>query len=263
MHLILTGATGLVGSGVLDAMIKMKEVTKISILSRRPVAMAEAANDPRINVVLNSDFEKYDPAVLSQLKGAQGCVWALGISQTQVGKEDYINITKTFALEAAKAFQGLAPSDSKEPFNFVYVSGAGATTEPGRFSSLFARVKGETELALAAMRNNNNRNPHQGFHALSMRPAGVDGSAHEAIRPYLPTPPLPLRLMAPVLLPAMRNLTPRFHSPTEPMGRFLTELAMGLHAEQVRGAEGKGVQMVGELPIVENAVFRKIAKLDS
>lgn len=87
MHLILTGATGLVGSGVLDAMIKMKEVAKIRILSRQPVAMAEAAKDPRINVIINPDFEKYDPAVLSQLKGAQGCVWALGISQTQVGKE--------------------------------------------------------------------------------------------------------------------------------------------------------------------------------
>ncbi|KAK8080817.1 hypothetical protein PG997_008635 [Apiospora hydei] len=252
MHLILTGATGLVGSGVLDAMIKMKEVTKISILSRRPVAMAEAANDPRINVVLNSDFEKYDPAVLSQLKGGPGL--RLGI-----GHQEYVKITKTFALEAAKAFQDLAPSDSKEPFNFVYVSGGGATTEPGRFSSLFARVKGETELALAAMRNNS----PQRFHAMSMRPAGVDGSAHEAIRPYLPTPPLALRLMVPVLLPVMRNLTPRFHSPTEPMGRFLTELAMGRHAEQVRGAEGKGVQMVGEFPIVENSVFRKIAKLDS
>lgn len=87
MHLILTGATGLVGSGVLDAMIKSKDITKISILSRRPVAMAEAARDPRINVVINTDFEKYDPAVLAKLKGATGCVWALGISQTQVGKE--------------------------------------------------------------------------------------------------------------------------------------------------------------------------------
>ena len=67
MHLILTGATGLVGSGVLDAMIKSKDITKISILSRRPVAMAEAARDPRINVVINTDFEKYDPAVLAKL----------------------------------------------------------------------------------------------------------------------------------------------------------------------------------------------------
>lgn len=87
MHLILTGATGLCGSGVLDAMIKMKEVTKISIISRRPVKMAEDTRDPRINVILHKDFEHYDAAVLDQLQGATGCVWALGISQTQVGAE--------------------------------------------------------------------------------------------------------------------------------------------------------------------------------
>lgn len=87
MHLILTGATGLVGSGVLDAMIKMKDVTKISILSRRPVPMAEDAKDPRIHVIVHQDFEKYGDEVLSQLQGARGCVWALGISQTQVSKE--------------------------------------------------------------------------------------------------------------------------------------------------------------------------------
>ena len=87
MHLILTGATGLVGSGVLDAMIKMKDVTKISVLSRRPVKMAKDAKDPRVNVIIHKDFEKYDSDLLSKLSGANGCVWALGISQTQVGKE--------------------------------------------------------------------------------------------------------------------------------------------------------------------------------
>jgi uncharacterized protein YbjT (DUF2867 family) len=87
MHLILTGATGLVGSAVLDAMLGMKEVSKISILSRRPVKMAEDAKDPRVNLVIHKDFEHYDAEVLDKLKGAEGCVWALGISQTQVGKE--------------------------------------------------------------------------------------------------------------------------------------------------------------------------------
>jgi uncharacterized protein YbjT (DUF2867 family) len=87
MHLILTGATGLVGSGVLDAMLAMKEVTKISILSRRPVKLAEDAHDPRVQVIIHPDFETYDPTVLSQLQGATGCVWALGISQTKVNKE--------------------------------------------------------------------------------------------------------------------------------------------------------------------------------
>ncbi|KAK7958057.1 nucleoside-diphosphate-sugar epimerase [Apiospora saccharicola] len=258
MHLILTGATGLVGSGVLDAMIKMKEVTKISILSRRPVAMAEAANDPRINVIINKDFEEYDPAVLSQLKGAQGCVWALGISQSQVEKEEYIKITKTFAVKAAKAFRAHLAPTTAEPFHFVYVSGMGAKTEPGRFTPLFGRVKGETELQLANMRSHY---PGE-FCAVSMRPAGVDGFAHQAIQAYLPTPPLALRLTTPVLLPAIRALWPGMSSPTEPLGRFLTELAMGRHAEALR-VGGDGVQKIGEFPIIENSAFRRMAKLDS
>lgn len=87
MHVILTGATGLVGSGVLDVMKRAKNISKISIISRRPVPMVEAAKDPRINVIIHKDFEKYDAALLEQLKGASGCVWALGTSQTQVGPE--------------------------------------------------------------------------------------------------------------------------------------------------------------------------------
>ena len=86
MHLILTGATGLVGSAVLDAMIKTPGISKISVISRRPVKMAEAANDPRVSVILHNDFTNYD-AIMNKLDGAKGCVWALGISQTQVNSE--------------------------------------------------------------------------------------------------------------------------------------------------------------------------------
>ncbi len=87
VHLILTGATGMVGSGVLDTMIKSKEVTKISILSRSPVKLAADVQDPRVTVIIYKDFEKYPEDLLSQLKGATGCVWALGTSQTKVNKE--------------------------------------------------------------------------------------------------------------------------------------------------------------------------------
>ncbi|KAL2114190.1 hypothetical protein VUR80DRAFT_117 [Thermomyces stellatus] len=87
MHLILTGATGLVGSAVLDAIIKTKDVSKISILSRRPVKMPEDAKDPRINVILHKDFEKYDSELLRKLEGANGVVWARGINQSAVETE--------------------------------------------------------------------------------------------------------------------------------------------------------------------------------
>lgn len=85
MHLILTGATGLVGSSVLDAMLKSKEITKISILSRRPVPLAEKS--PKVNTIIHKDFTNYESQVLEQLQGANGVVWALGISQLKVTPE--------------------------------------------------------------------------------------------------------------------------------------------------------------------------------
>ena len=87
MHLILTGATGLVGGGVLQAMLASSNVSKITILSRRPVPAVDAAKDPRVNVIICKDFANYDSIVLNQLKGANGVVWALGISALKVTKE--------------------------------------------------------------------------------------------------------------------------------------------------------------------------------
>jgi uncharacterized protein YbjT (DUF2867 family) len=87
MYLILTGATGLVGSAVLDAMLRTSEITRISIFARRPVPMAEHAKDQRVSVIIHTDFGVYGPDILKQLQGANGLVWALGVSQTKVGKE--------------------------------------------------------------------------------------------------------------------------------------------------------------------------------
>ena len=120
MHLILTGATGLAGSAVLAHILSLPagQVTRLSILSRKPVLMAEAANKPNIKYIHHNDFSSYPPDLLQELKGADGVVWALGISQTEANKEDYIKITKDYTLEAAKAFSGLSDN-----FKFIYVSG--------------------------------------------------------------------------------------------------------------------------------------------
>ena len=49
--------------------------------------MAEQAKDPRVHVIKHTDFGTYNSDVLEQLQGANGVVWALGVSQTKVGKE--------------------------------------------------------------------------------------------------------------------------------------------------------------------------------
>jgi NAD dependent epimerase/dehydratase family enzyme len=85
MHLILTGATGLVGSGVLHQMINSSNITTISILSRRPVPQAEGHE--KVKVIIQKDFNSYPNELLEKLNGAEGCVWAQGISITQVTRE--------------------------------------------------------------------------------------------------------------------------------------------------------------------------------
>lgn len=87
-HLILTGATGLVGSAALQHMLPLTNngaISKLSILSRREVPMATGYSN--VNTIIVKDFAKLSPEILSDLKGATGCVWALGISQFSVTKE--------------------------------------------------------------------------------------------------------------------------------------------------------------------------------
>ena len=252
MHLILTGATGLVGSSVLDAMIRAKDITKISILSRKPVRMAEELKDPRINVILHQDFETYDATVLDQLSGADGCVWALGISQFKVGTDEYIRITRDYTLAAARSFATLAPSAAR-PFRFVYVSGEGATQTPGRFSAIFARTKGETERALADLAAE-----LPTLRADSVRPGFVDAATHAAIKPYIPDPGLLYNIGHVTVAPAIRAGFKGMHSPTEALGDFLTQMAVG----RVDGKlEGRGAFQLGPSWVVENVGFRRLMGL--
>lgn len=172
----------------------------------------------------------------------------------QIVRREYVKITKDFALRAAEAFQALG--SESQPFNFVYVSGEGATVEPGCLTPLFGRVKGETEKALAELRGASPR-----FRASSLRPAFVDAAQHGAIRPYAPARGAAWDAMLAVLGPPIRVLAKRGWSPTRPLGRFLAEMAMGRWDAQV-AAGGPAVEKLGEFPILGNAAFRRLAGLD-
>jgi len=73
-----------------------------------------AQGHEKVQVIIHKDFKDYPPEIIEKLKGAEGCVWALGISQTQVDKKQYEEITYEYTMAAAKAFAGLS-----DPFKFV------------------------------------------------------------------------------------------------------------------------------------------------
>ncbi|OJD13772.1 hypothetical protein AJ78_05800 [Emergomyces pasteurianus Ep9510] len=245
MHLILTGATGLVGSGILNQMLPLipEQISKLTILSRGPVPMADGK--PEITIIKHKNFNEYPASILKSLEGAEGCIWAQGVSQSQVCKEEYITITKDYPLAAAKAFSNLA-----DTFKFVYISGEGATTKPGIFTQLFATVKGECEQALLDMSKAN-----ASFKPYSLRPAFVDPHSDAAVREATANRSLPLayRVLSP-LGPLFRTFAPGIMSPTQEIGMAATALAMG----DGKGLEGSGVSEGGR--ILSNEAIRRIAK---
>lgn len=241
MHLILTGATGLVGAGVLHNMLAVESVSRISILSRRPVTMAEGHD--KAKVIILKDFKNYDDQLLEQLKDAQGVVWALGVSQNDVNKTEYYEITHDYTVAAAKAFSNLHPST---PFTFVYVSGEGATQKPGALTPIFGRVKGETETSLHELHK---ANPN--FNVYNVRPAGVDWRHHPEIHPFIPQQAFYKKALLPVLDVMYKPMM----TPTRPLGKILTELAMSKGGP----LEGKDIQMDGQL--VSNVAIRRMAGL--
>jgi hypothetical protein len=173
-----------------------------------------------------------------------------------LGRE-YVKITKDYALAAAEAFESLrsTPDKKGEPFHFIFVSGAGTTHNPGLFTPFYGRVKGETELLLAEMRKNNPL-----FKVDSVRPSLVDWKHHDAIKPYLRQSVVQETTLA-VLGPMLRGIASGQFSPTEPLGRFLAECAMGKWEGKL---EGHGIDAGGDtgLKVVHNAGFRRLAGLD-
>jgi nucleoside-diphosphate-sugar epimerase len=219
MHLILTGATGLIGTGVLDRMLKTTDVTKISILARRPVPFADDVKDPRVNVIIHNDFMNYDaPSLQEQLKGAKGCVWALGTtSTTQVTEGEYRQVTRDFTVEAAKAFAKMG--SEAEPFRFVYITGEGATQTPGMFTTLYGKVKGETEAMLTEVAKD-----QPGIMVLAARVGGVDGTGHAEVKKYGPQRIFMHRAFEATMMGPMKLFYSKMHTPTAKLGDACTKL---------------------------------------
>lgn len=137
MKLIITGATGMVGSEVLRQAIADNEIELITIIVRRPTDITH----PKLKTILHQNFLDYS-SLENEFKNNDALIWCLGISQNVVSKEEYIKITYDYAVAAAQAVV-----QSNNALRFLFLSGRGAdNTEKTKL--LFGKIKGRTENAL-------------------------------------------------------------------------------------------------------------------
>jgi uncharacterized protein YbjT (DUF2867 family) len=153
LKVVLFGATGMVGAGVLQACLDDPAVSQVLAISRVPTGRRH----PKLEELLHQDFFDYG-FLRSRLAGYNACLFTLGVSSAGMKEADYSRVTYDLTLAAAKALLEANPGMS-----FCYVSGAGTdSTEQGR--SMWARVKGRTENALLGL----------GFQpAVMLRPGGI------------------------------------------------------------------------------------------
>jgi uncharacterized protein YbjT (DUF2867 family) len=137
MHILLTGASGMVGQGALAACRKDPTVTRVTALVRAPLGIAEG----KVIEVICPDLTQI-ATVADQLGTPDACLFCAGVSSVGMSEADYRRTTYDLTLAVANFLVTLNPQ-----MRFLYVSGAGTdSTEKGR--SMWARVKGATENAL-------------------------------------------------------------------------------------------------------------------
>jgi nucleoside-diphosphate-sugar epimerase len=137
MKAIITGATGMVGEGVLLECLSNPAVEQVLVVNRRPGGVSH----PKLHEIIHGDFFNLAP-IEAQLVGFDACFFCLGVSSVGMSQADYKHITYDLTLNVAQLLAKLNPA-----MTFCYVTGAGTdSSEQGR--TAWARVKGATENAL-------------------------------------------------------------------------------------------------------------------
>ncbi|NHZ78791.1 NAD(P)H-binding protein [Massilia sp. CCM 8695] len=140
MKVLLFGATGMVGQGVLRECLQGADVELVQAIGRTPTGQRH----PRLRDVVHADLFNY-ASVTAQLDDFDACFFCVGVTSSRVSEPDYTRLTYDMTLAAAKTLATLNPR-----MVFVYVSGAGADSSETS-ATMWERVRGRTENALLAL----------------------------------------------------------------------------------------------------------------
>ncbi|MEB0206807.1 NAD-dependent epimerase/dehydratase family protein [Pseudomonas sp. CCC3.1] len=199
MRILIFGATGMVGQGVLREALGADDVSHVLSIGRS----TNDASHPKLRTLMHTDLLDYT-TIEEQLTGFDACFFCLGASAMGMDEARYTHINHDIALTAGRVLSRLNPQ-----LTFTYVSGAGT----GSQSAMWARVKRRTENDLLALP----------FKAAYMFRPGVIQPLHGA-RSKTPMYNAFYVLTSP-LLSLARRLLPQYVLSTEEIGLAMLEVA--------------------------------------
>ena len=209
MKIILFGATGMVGQGVLRECLQDAGVTEVLSVGRS--ALEEQHS--KLKNLIHKDLLDYQ-AVESNLAGYDACFFCLGASAAGKTEQEYASINYDIPVAVGKTLARLKPG-----MTFIYVSGAG-TDSSGKGRAMWARVKGKTENELLGLPLN----------AFMFRPAAIQPMHGEVSKTLAYR--ITIAFFKP-LFPVVRGLFPGLVTTTERIGRAMLNIARSGNAERI------------------------------
>ncbi len=201
MRVIILGATGMVGQGVLRECLLDADIDEVLVIGRTPTDKEHSKLRESVHRNL---FDL--STVEAELAGYDACFFCLGVSSAGMSEDAYRRITYDLTMSVARTLAERNPE-----LRFVYVSGQGTdSTEQGRM--MWARVKGQTENALLAMP----------FQAYMLRPGYIQPM--HGVRSKTRLYRMAYAVAAP-LYPLIRTLLPNYATTTEHIGRAMITIA--------------------------------------
>ncbi len=209
MNILLFGASGTAGGAVLQACLRTPVVKEVRAIVRRPLGRI----DNKLREFVHTNYLDYG-AVADAFRAADACLFCLGVSVTQVSKEEFVKISHDYAIAAARKLKAESPGAA-----FHYISGTGTRADSRTF---WSKVKGETENELMEL-----------VEADCWRPAFIDAE---------PSASLP-KVYA-LMRPALRLLKPfrSMYVSGEDLGRAMLEATKeNLRRRVIENAEIRGL----------------------
>jgi uncharacterized protein YbjT (DUF2867 family) len=208
VNVLLFGASGMVGQGVLRECLHDDRVDSVIAIVRAPLEVTH----PKLHERVQRDFTDFS-ALAREFATVDACFYCLGVASAAQNEDDYRRTTYDYTLAAARALP------RNPALTFIFVSGEGAdSTERGRL--MWARVKGATENALLAMP----------FRTTVFRPGYIQPLHGATSR----TPAYRwLYGSMSWLYPLLRRLFPKHVTTTENIGRAMLAVAAGGGGEHI------------------------------
>jgi len=214
MKVILFGATGMVGQGVLRECLLDADVESVLVIGRSSTGQRHA----KLREIIHNDFMDYS-GIESQLAGFDACFFCLGVSSIGMNEERYRHLTYDITMAAATTLAKLNPGMA-----FIYVTGRG-TDSTGHGRLMWARIKGKTENDLLKL-------PFKA--AYMFRPAGIQPL--HGVRSKTAWVQAIYVVAAP-LLSYLNRVAPKYMTTSEQLGRAMIKVARDGYPKPVLESE--------------------------